>query len=230
MKRIVTIICVFLCLCISVFARNLDKMNETERREALLHIATEWILEFAPDFYRDYGEPEILHGYVNRDLLRREVFGPDLFGRSYTIEGAPQSFTEPEFVKYRGRSFYSVTFFFDKTVEAFRENFSSRVMIWGDTGKVFQVRFGAGGTFSGGLDDPEVIENRRREGRLVEWQMRPPGYFDPPRRVFVGETPPLSDGSMRSAALRGLLLEDELQEAIKRNLLTESEIKEIKRR
>jgi len=191
--------------CTPFCAQNLDTMNETERKATLLRIAKEGVLEFGPDYYREYGEPEIEHGYVG--------------------ENPKQYFTDEEFEKYKNRSFYSVKYFYDKNEEAFHEDYSAWVYIWGDTGKVFAIRFGIGMGL-GDLDDPEVVANPGIIKR-AEWQKRPPGSLNTHRAIYVEEVPPPSDSSLRKWAIKGLVSESELQEAKRRGLVSESEAQEI---
>src|SRR5690606_22917077 len=100
-----------------------DKMSEAQRNEALLKIAKVAVMEYGPDFYREYGQPEITHELVTK--------------------GNPR-FTEEEAKKCSNRSYYTVRYFYDKTQESFFESYCAKVFIWGDTGKAFRISFGNG--------------------------------------------------------------------------------------
>ena len=229
MKRIITIMCA-MCFCTTILAQNLDRMNEARRNEALIRIAKETVLEFGPDFFREYGEPEILHGRVGVGLkpCPEIIFCPP---RSRGGERPLQLFTDEGLERHRNRSFYTVTFFYDKTVEDFRENFSSQVYIWGDTGRAFIIRFGGGGTFLSGLDEPQMRSSLSTIPR-AEWQRRPPGYFSP--RVTttrtVIERPPPTDDQLRDWWERDLLSEDEVEEARRRGIISDSDVERFRER
>jgi hypothetical protein len=184
-------------------------MRETRRNEALVRIAKEAVLEISPSYYREYGEPEILHGRVGANLQS------DADGRALPSERPQQRFTNEEFEKHRNRSFYTVTFFYDKTEEAFPAGYSSLVFIWGDTGKVFKMYFGGGGTGLGDLDEPGVREHWSRRER-TEWQRLPPGTRRSISNIIRSdEVPPLSPRSQAridSLAREGERFERERQE------------------
>ena len=162
MKRILILICA-LVFCTPFWAQNLDKMNEAKRKTALLRIAKEGILEFAPDYYREYGEPEIAHGYVDN----------------------VQKFSDDQLKKYRNRSYYTVKYFYDKNEEAFWGDYSACVYIWGDTGKVFRIS-SSSGMGLGNLDDPEAMANPDRVKRM-EWKKQPPGSLHKDRAIKLKE-------------------------------------------
>ena len=224
MKRVTTILICVLCFCTFSWTQNLDNMSEARRNETLIRIAQETVLEFSPTFFREYGEPEILHGRVGVGLR------PDAFGRSRGGEIPRQLFTDEEFERHHNRPFYTVTLFYDKTVEDFPERFSSQVYIWGDTGRAFQLFVGSGGTFLSGLDEPQT-RSRLSTMPRTEWQRRPPGYFrQRAATTRFAEEAPLTDAQLRSLWERNLLMPDEAEEARRRGIITDSDAETIRQR
>ena len=240
MIRILTILICALCFCTFSWAQNLDEMSEAKRNATLIQIATEVVLEINPTFFRECGEPEILHGRVGVGVKPNWEWLPS---RSKGGEMLRQPFTERQFERYHNRSFYVVTFFYDKTEEHFPDGFSSQVMIWGDTGKAFSLRFGTGSGFGLlDLDEPGVRErfswrNRDSSSRTrTGWQRLPPDYQERRRREAIAatrsvqEAPPLTDAQLRSFWQRNLLSESEVEEARRRGILSDSDVEEFRRR
>lgn len=150
MKQIVMVL-LAVGLAAALQAQNLDKMNEAERNDTLLRIAKEAMMEYGPDFYRDYAEPEIAHGYVTDDNPR------------FNIEDSK---------KYRNRSYYTVKYLYNKEEESFPEGYSAEVFIWADTGRMFKITFGTGLGWSD-LDAPQTRGTKEK----VKWEKQPPGKF-----------------------------------------------------
>lgn len=140
------------------WAQNLDKMNEAERTNALVQIAKKTILEIGPDFYREYGKPEIKHSYVSKDNKES---------------------TKEEDEKYNGRSFYTVKFLYDKTKESFIQDYSAKVYIWGDTGQPYTILFGSGL----GQQIPGQADTRSTKAAKWTWKKQPVGKFNTTRRI-----------------------------------------------
>ena len=129
MKRIVIVILSILFVTTALFAQrpqtqqreprepvyktNLDQLSEEERNEYLLQISRDIIMKVAPDWYRDYGNPEI------EKVTSRESQIPSM-----------------------GRTHYRITRYYDGTVEFFQMGFSTVVNVNGDTGKVIMLLFG----------------------------------------------------------------------------------------
>lgn len=67
-----------------VRAQSLDKMNDMERINALLCIAKETVLKIGPDFYREYGKPEIKHNFVAENNSAKVYIWGDT-GKAYSI-------------------------------------------------------------------------------------------------------------------------------------------------
>ncbi|MFR0679377.1 hypothetical protein [Dysgonomonas mossii] len=164
MKRIILIVTTFFFSMV-FWAQNLDKMKEPEKKEALLRIAKEIIMEYGPDYYREYGEPEIKRGIAGKDDIQR-----------FSLENEK---------KYKNKVFYTVKYFYNKNEEAFRRDYSAYVFIWGDTGEAFKVYFG------GGLG--RTIDSKRTKSNTEKstWKKQPPGAFKTTivRKLKEGEIP-----------------------------------------
>ena len=156
MKQLLLIMAV-LGLSVNLSAQNLDKMPQKQRDSVLLVKAKATVLKHGPDYYRDYGRPEIKHEHIS-DKFQTQI-------REIYIKNHP------------GRSFYTVTFLYDKSEEDFPWKYSSKVYIWGDTGVVFQIDFGNGLGF-GQLDMPQTKSGSSEE-QVMKWKKAPPGAFDP---------------------------------------------------
>lgn len=155
------ILILFLTLLFSLTfqAQNLDRMSETKRNETLLRIAKDIVMEYGPDYYREYKAPEIAHGIVG--------------GKG------KQVFTDEELKKYRNRSFYTVKYLFDRNEEAFPWDYSAYVFIWGDTGQAIKVLFGSGSLRS--------IDAKRTKSATKKqtWKKQKPGTFVSSRATKV---------------------------------------------
>jgi hypothetical protein len=122
---------------------NLNKLPEYERNEYLLKTAYFAVMRHAPDWYRDYKEPEISSRIV-------EV-GPD-----------------------KGKLVYNVIYFFDPQKEQMLREYSIRVTIYADTGKVRGLRFGdnTGLDLSRATDDKPYVHpgprpRQQPRGKLI---------------------------------------------------------------
>lgn len=143
------LILIALSLRTVAYAQNLDMMKDDERTKVLLRIAKAAVMEYGPDFYREYGRPKIEHEYVSRDT--------DL--------------TERGIKENPGRSLYTVEYSFDETIESFDWFYAAKVYIWGDTGLVFSIVFGNGFGF-GDLDKPKT--KKEKENLRMSWKKQPP--------------------------------------------------------
>ncbi len=150
MKRLL-LTCVSLIIYASSFAQNLEQMNKSERNKILLRVAKEGIIEHGPDYYREYGIPEIEYNCV---------------------VDSNKNFSDEEVEQYRNRHYYSVKYFYNKSEESFYTDYSALVFIWADTGKVFQIYFGNGFGL-GELDIPEAMADPKRVKQMT-WEKQPP--------------------------------------------------------
>ena len=162
MKRIL-ILLTALVYCTIFQAQNLDKMNDADRKKALLRIAKGIVMEYGPDFYREYKEPEIKHGIVGKDETQR--------------------FSEEDEKKHKNRSFYTVKYYYDEKEESFHQYYSAYVFIWGDTSEAFKVYFGNN---FGQTIDPKRTKSTTKKWT---WKKRPPGAFQKTRIVDESELP-----------------------------------------
>lgn len=96
---------------------NLSKMCEPDRKAYLIKKAKEVVLNFGPDYYREYGEPEI----SGIEILE---------GWKYT--------------EFLGKKYYTVTFRYDKTKETLEWNYAACVHIMEADGEPWGVEFGNG--------------------------------------------------------------------------------------
>ncbi|MBR1667626.1 MAG: hypothetical protein IJ693_05015 [Bacteroidaceae bacterium] len=87
-----------------------------------MKLAKEVVMNFGPDYYRDYKEPEI---------SKKQVFEDD-------SEGIP------EVMRNAGRPYYTVTLFYDREKEQLAEKFAAAIDIWADDGEPMRVLFGNG--------------------------------------------------------------------------------------
>jgi len=128
-------------LCVSynslTLAQNLNSMPIAKRDSLLIAIAKEAVLKYGPDYYREYKTPVIITG----------KFPP------------AEQITDKRFVKLAGRSYYLVTFLYDKTQEQLSYDFAAEVRIWEDTVSLFDVMFGNGW----GRGISEDIEDWRKD-------------------------------------------------------------------
>ena len=123
MKTISCIIALTCCIQVAAQSGNgfFDGMAEQERDEYLVAKAKEVVLNFGPDYYREYGEPEISEVMVyNSDNMWRE---------------------------HNGKRFYTVTFRYDKTKESLEWDYAAFVEIWENDGQPKEVYFGNGAGF-----------------------------------------------------------------------------------
>ena len=103
---------------------NLERKEESQRKEYLTNIAKEVILTFGPDYYRDFKEP-----IISDTITFRETFKEDPVLRNKN---------------FYGRKYYSVKYLYDPSIEKFLYNFVAEVDIWADDGQPKEVRFGNG--------------------------------------------------------------------------------------
>lgn len=126
MKRYNFIFLVSMFLCTPCFSQmnNLERKEESQRKEYLTNIAKEVILTFGPDYYRDFKEP-----IISDTITFRETFKEDSVLRNKN---------------FYGRKYYSVKYLYDPSIEKFLYNFVAEVDIWADDGQPKEVRFGNG--------------------------------------------------------------------------------------
>ncbi len=98
--------------------KHLSRKSEAKRNAYLRQLAREVVLNFGPDWYREYGEWEVTGPFVyempSADLARH------------------------------GRNYYKVTSWYDKNVETMDWYYASQVTIWEDDGQPEGVTFGTG--------------------------------------------------------------------------------------
>jgi len=143
-------ILITLSLQTKAFAQNLDTMKNDERTKVLLRIAKAAVMEYGPDYYREYRQPKIEHRYVGKSV---------------------QDLTVNEEEDNPGRSFYTVEYLYDKTEESFDWFYAAKVYIWGNTGTVFSIKFGNGFGFCD-LDKPKT--RSQKEDLRMHWKKQPP--------------------------------------------------------
>ena len=123
MKTIKQIIITIL-LCIShnteSIAQNLNFRPATQRDSLLISIAKEVILKYGPDYYREYQQP----------IISKEVF-------------PPRGELNPDGI-HAERTYYHITFLYDKTEEKLEWDYAAYVRIWEDTGGLYCAMFGNG--------------------------------------------------------------------------------------
>lgn len=150
MKRIFLTL-LSLIICTAFFAQNLEKMNESERTKFLLRVAKEGIMEYGPDYYREYKIPKIEYNCV---------------------VDSNKNFADEEVEQYRNRHYYSVKYFYNESEESFNTDYSAWVFIWADTSKVFQIYFGNGFGLRE-LDIPETVVDPKGIKKMT-WEKQPP--------------------------------------------------------
>lgn len=124
--RSIIITALILIGCTPMFAQervhNLSKLSEENRNAYLLAKSKEVIMNFGPEYYREYGEPEIVL---------------DVYAEG--IKHGPR-----KLAKYKGFKYYTVTFRYDQSKELFDWNYAAEVEILEKTGEPICVSFGCG--------------------------------------------------------------------------------------
>ena len=105
-KRIILMMILFMT-SFCAFAQKLNKMPVEKRNAHLINIAKQAVKKYAPDYYREYGTPQI---------------------GSYTFEKDGRL----EYGERAGRTCYEIIFPYDKSKEFFENGFSAFVNIWDD--------------------------------------------------------------------------------------------------
>lgn len=126
MKGLCLLFALILCLTASAHHKDLRQMDEAERNEYLVRLAKEVTMNFGPDFYREYGDPEI---------------SSPVFFDTWIGDDNPTDWRD---VKNLGRYFYTVTFKYDRTKERHQWDYASQVLIWNDDGSPFMIYFATG--------------------------------------------------------------------------------------
>lgn len=119
-RKILTIACLLCSMIASAQSVNLKDMKRSERNKYLRQIAKEAVLNFGPNYYREYKEFEI----------PKTVY-------TFTTEDEREEIT-----KHIGRKYYAVFIRYDKTKEKMSADFAARVYVWEDTGEPFRIMFG----------------------------------------------------------------------------------------
>ena len=104
-----------------VTAENLDSLSKEKRDKKLIKMAKEVVLRHGPGFYREYKPPVI---------------------KSQRVSDKTVDMTVEMIKKYKGRFYYTVEYPYNRKEEIFWGLYSTKVYVWGDTGKVFNIRFG----------------------------------------------------------------------------------------
>lgn len=163
MKHLLFIL-IALSLQTVVFAQNLDTMKDDERTKVLLCIAKAAVMEYGPDFYREYGQLKIEHRYVGKS-------GDGVSDLTVDVKN-----------NNSGRSFYTVEYPYDKSEEYFTWFYAAKVYIWGDTGVAFSITFGNGFGF-GDLDKPKT--RSQKDDLRMHWKKQSPRKKYVPKRIEV---------------------------------------------
>ena len=154
-------ILITLSLQTKAFAQNLDTMENDERTKVLLRIAKASVMEYGPDFYREYRQPKIEHRYVGK---------------------SEQDLTVDEEEDNPGRSFYTVEYPYDETEESFDWFYAAKVYIWSNKGAVFSIKFGNCFCFCD-LDKPKT--RSQKENLRMHWKKQFPRKKRVPKQIKV---------------------------------------------
>lgn len=150
MRRILSTF-LFLTIYITLWAQNLEKINKSERNNILLRVAKEGIMKYGPDYYREYGKPEIEYNCV---------------------VDSNKNFAYEDIKKYRNKYYYSIKYHYNESEESFNTDYSAWVFIWANTGKVFKIYFGNGLGLRE-LDIPETVADPKGIKKMT-WKKQPP--------------------------------------------------------
>ncbi len=116
-----------LTCCIQVAAQSgkgfFNRMDEQERNEYLVAKAKEVVLNFGPEYYREYGEPEI-----SVERLQDLYEGETLLNRE----------------RIAGGKYYIVTFRYNTTEESLEWDYAAQVKIGEKDGEPWVCYFGNG--------------------------------------------------------------------------------------
>lgn len=116
--RTLSLVVAFLCslqITAQSTVSNLSEMFYPDRNAYLIEKAKEVIMNFAPDYYREYRAPE--------------------FSGIETLEG---------WGEHDGEKYYTVTFLYDKTKETLEWNYAARVHIMEKDGEPWGIECGNG--------------------------------------------------------------------------------------
>ena len=100
-----------------LFSQNLNKLPIKVRDSLLIEIADKALEKYGPEYNRGYLTPVVKY--------EGEYTGGD----------------------YKGKSFYTVTYPYDKSKELFEKDFSAQVYILGENGKAIVISYGNGWGF-----------------------------------------------------------------------------------
>lgn len=122
--RKVTVLLLLMCFSVSFHAQTIDlsKMSVKQRDEYLINLSREVVMNFGPDYYREYKMPTVSEVKVFHDSTNHR----------------------PEILRNIGRKYYRVTYLYDKAKELFACNYAAQVDIWADDGEPKNVQFGSG--------------------------------------------------------------------------------------
>ena len=132
-----------------VTAENLDSLSTERRNKKLIKLAKEVVLRHGPGFYREYKPPVI---------------------KSQRVSDKTVDMTVNMIKKYKGRSYYTVEYPYNRKEEIFWGLYSAKVYVWGDTGKVFNIRFG--GFCIENYDT--LTEKEKRQIKTVQYHKKRP--------------------------------------------------------
>lgn len=119
-RKIIFLLCFLYSFTFYAQPLNLKGMDSKERNAYLVKKAKEVIMNFGPDYYREYKEPEI------SDL------------KVFSDENDPRQ----EIRNIIGREYYSVIIPYDKNKEFLEWSYAAEVGIWADDGEPMLVIFG----------------------------------------------------------------------------------------
>ena len=119
MNRTITLLILWTLASQVLHAQYFDNMSISQRDSVLVAKATETVMRYAKDYYRDYQKPKIEFAIIDKKIDERSA--PDM-----------------------GRGFYKVTFPCDTTKESFEYDYAVSVNIWSDTGIVEGIYTGMG--------------------------------------------------------------------------------------
>lgn len=120
MKLILFILSIMFCAGTMAQTKSLSDMDESQRNDSLINIATQITKIFGPGYYRPNVTPLISEESFESDDERKEI------------------------QKNINRKYYIITFPCDTTKEILDFNYTSQVEIWKDTGEPLSIIFGNG--------------------------------------------------------------------------------------
>lgn len=159
-------------------AQAQDKVISAKKQAKILKATDAALDRYAPGYNRHYGTPTI--EYLDYSMAKKEMsYYFKVYEELMAGINPNSDWDEERYLRFKediqwvrkvidGKTFYIVTYPYDKELEIFMNGYAAQVYVWIDNLDVFQIDLGSGPIISG-LDRPKT---RGENDRVIQYVPR----------------------------------------------------------